>query len=319
MPQMDDAHHLLLGLKTNYRATASPAAAAAAGQKKTVEPTSKKSHYSGHHYPTSWRPSRVLQNASHCLNNTSKHRQQQSRAKKPRQQTKQVSSSSSLRPAPLVQPASKQHPAVPATYPRRLGLPNDSVKLNQLHCFVREQLLEIFVVEPRGSSSSSAAEGVTASGTSVGRVGLRCFFCALNRRTDASYRAETEAPMAVFYPKRVAEIYRLVTSWQRCHVRKCRSMPPAVRGRWEELRRSEKCRGKTAYWTDAAHEIGLIDCRHQTGVRFQVAAAAAATTEEEDATTTTTASSPARQESLALRAADEENAAPPSESVSSSS
>jgi len=81
-----------------------------------------------------------------------------------------------------------------------------------------------------------------------------------------------EAPMAVFYPKSIAEIYRLVTSWQRCHLRKCRNLPPGLRSQWQALRESDKSRGKTHYWVTSAKQIGLVDCNSRAGgIRFDPA------------------------------------------------
>lgn len=156
---------------------------------------------------------------------------------------------------------------VPKNYPKRLSLPNDSVKLNALHCFIRTELLEIFVVEP----SKESMKFRHAPSSSVGRVGLRCVHCTMARRRSMNASRDDEAPMAVFYPKSVSEIYRLVTSWQRCHVRKCKSLPPPVRAIWNNLRETEKSRGKTAYWVDSAKEVGLVDCPSRAGgIRFEI-------------------------------------------------
>lgn len=190
---------------------------------------------------------------------------------------------------------------VPIDYPKRLMLPNDAVKLNSLHCFIRAELLEIFVIEP---SSLKNAKHLHAPSSSVGRVGLRCVYCAKarrrfqdefskgpsmedndanvsNKQTESTDRVEVsdgahiarddEAPMAVFYPKSISEIYRLVTSWQRCHLRKCRNVPPDVRSNWNERRETDKSRGKTTYWISSAREIGLIDCTSRAGgIRFRI-------------------------------------------------
>jgi len=175
-------------------------------------------------------------------------------------------------PPPLV-----EHHEVPKNFPTRLALPNDEAKLNSLHCFLRSELLEIFVVERSANKSPTHSPG-----SSVGRVGLRCVFCATERKRKAlSTTAEhdfsvssqvhrsDEAPMAVFYPKSIAEIYRLVTSWQRCHLRKCRNLPPAIRSKWTLLRENDKSRGKTHYWITSAKEIGLVDCQSRAGgIRF---------------------------------------------------
>ena len=153
-------------------------------------------------------------------------------------------------------------PYIPPNYPKRLALPQDRSLLNSLHCYIRANLLEIFVIETTKLKTPNLSPS-----TSVGRVGFRCVHCAeARKRTGIS---QNEAPMAVFYPKSVSEIYRMVTSWQRCHLRKCRNMPPSVRTEWEEIRETDKSRGKTAFWVISAKEIGLVDCPSRAGgVRF---------------------------------------------------
>jgi hypothetical protein len=153
--------------------------------------------------------------------------------------------------------------AIPKTYPRRLALDGDELHLNALHCFIRRSLLEIFIVEPR----KNVANVTPATNSSAGRVGLRCVHCAAARQTDI--HGKNEATMAVFYPRAIAEIYRLVTSWQRCHLRKCRNLPPSVRTAWRGLKEGEKSRGKTSHWVDSAKAIGLVDCTSKAGgIRF---------------------------------------------------
>jgi hypothetical protein len=166
----------------------------------------------------------------------------------------------------------EQHPPaiettnlVPKIYPKRLALEDDDNKLNTLHCFIRSELLEIFVVDQSICSSPTSAAG---SGSALGRVGLRCVHCAQERKR-LKVGERNEAPMAVFYPKCVSEIYRLITSWQRCHLRKCRNLPPNVREQWDELRQEDRSRGKTAYWVTSATQLGLVDCQSKgRGVRF---------------------------------------------------
>jgi len=151
---------------------------------------------------------------------------------------------------------------VPDRYPTRLALPYDNAKLNTLHCFLRSELLEIFVV-----TKSFRKSPCHSPSSSVGRVGLRCVHCAMLRGSRREDRED--APMAVFYPKSVAEIYRLVTSWQRCHLRKCKNVPPAARTRWQQLRDTDRSRGKTHYWVTSAKQIGLQDCQSRAGgIRF---------------------------------------------------
>jgi hypothetical protein len=151
-------------------------------------------------------------------------------------------------------------PKAPTNYPTRLAMPDDNVNLNSLHCYIRKYLLEVFCITESKNNKYS---------TSVGRVGLRCVHCAQARPQPAHTMDETAAPMAVFYPKCVEEIYRLVTSWQRCHLRKCRNLPPSVRNEWERLRTSDKSRGKTCHWLSSAQDIGLVNSTIKGGgVRF---------------------------------------------------
>lgn len=149
---------------------------------------------------------------------------------------------------------------IPKDYPKRLAMPSDKLHLNSLHCFIRSELLELFVIEPGKDSTSN---------TMTGRIGLQCVHCAAARSNDP--KRENEATMAVFYPRSCNEIYRLVTNWTRCHLRKCKNLPPTVRKEWDLLRAVDKSRGKTQYWADSAKQLGLMDCTQTRagGVRFR--------------------------------------------------
>jgi hypothetical protein len=157
--------------------------------------------------------------------------------------------------------------------PSRLAVRDDGAKLNSMHCFLRSELLELFVVEnksPKNGKSTNDCAGDQNKdykvGSASGRVGLRCVHCAKARLRNGS--SDGEAPMAVFYPKSIAELYRLVTSWQRVHLRKCRNLPPTVREKYEKTRQ-DKSRGKTQWWVASAYQIGLVDCKSKAGgIRF---------------------------------------------------
>eukprot|EP00521_Asterionellopsis_glacialis_P008934 CAMPEP_0195285696 /NCGR_PEP_ID=MMETSP0707-20130614/3434_1 /TAXON_ID=33640 /ORGANISM="Asterionellopsis glacialis, Strain CCMP134" /LENGTH=445 /DNA_ID=CAMNT_0040345227 /DNA_START=1 /DNA_END=1338 /DNA_ORIENTATION=- len=199
---------------------------------------------------------------------------------------------------------------IPVEYPTRLALPEDGSKLNSMHCFLRSELLELFVLENTKSSTSKAGNNKssptaavdaspqcppakqrsTATPSASGRVGLRCVHCAFARQArrtaqqkrqqeqggatvpkafDPQFLQNSEAPMAVFYPKSISELYRLVTSWQRVHLRKCKNLPPSVRETYQSIRETDKTRGKTHYWTTSAAKLGLIDCPSKAGgIRF---------------------------------------------------
>jgi hypothetical protein len=155
----------------------------------------------------------------------------------------------------------------PDFLPTRLALADDENKLNSMHCFLRSELLELFVVESKPSKNDEQEKVKDyVVGSSCGRVGLRCIHCSQARKLHGS---DGEAPMAVFYPKSISELYRLVTSWQRVHLRKCRNLPPSVHETYSKLKNNDKSRGKTQYWVTSARELGLVDCNSKAGgIRF---------------------------------------------------
>ena len=150
----------------------------------------------------------------------------------------------------------------PTDYPKRLSMPQDKERLNQLHCFMRSDLLEVVVIQPADDSKENDTFSKTPTSTDplqIGRVGLRCVHCSMSH--DGG---RTGPSMSTFYPKCTSEIYRLVTSWKRCHLSKCKNIPKSVR---EELSRLNqvKARGKTSYWTESAAELGLVDMPTKIG------------------------------------------------------
>ena len=170
--------------------------------------------------------------------------------------------SSMISEAPTV-----EHFVVPAKHPTRLSTPEDEEKLNALHCYMRSELLELVVIQ----SASEKTEDTTSrhiptssDHQMIGRVGLRCVFCGKSRDGGKSGPS-----MSIFYPRTVSEIYRLVTSWKRCHLSKCVHLPKSVR---ETLNEFKDCRarGKTVYWVESAHALGLVDIPTKIGgIRFQ--------------------------------------------------
>ena len=187
-------------------------------------------------------------------------------------------------------------------YPTRLAIVTDSRELNSLHCFVRDELLELFTVKEsnyttnsnatnnnqdkivptvsndddsctspssssgRTSSSSpqqSPSSSVAQQPTCSSRVGLRCVHCA------SEFRNGTNASMSMFYPRKLTDLYKMVCTWQRVHYAKCKHIPTSVRRTYSELKKNDKTRGKTAYWVTSARFIGLVDDeKYGGGVRF---------------------------------------------------
>jgi hypothetical protein len=143
--------------------------------------------------------------------------------------------------------------------PRFLALPNDSSNLNELHCFIRAQLLEIFVVKPSLEPQKYA----------VGRVGLRCAHCHWPRTSSVNGSHDDKPRIPDIYPTSVDRIYELVRMWNDKHVPNCKSLPPPVRQAWKELQETEESRKESAYYAEAARQIGLMDCSLVEGIRFE--------------------------------------------------
>jgi len=131
-----------------------------------------------------------------------------------------------------------------------LALPQDENHLNSLHCFVRSQLLEFTSCKRPSKKRKTDAE----------RVGLQCVYCAhQSSQVDDSQEGLNKVGGAAFFPKSVDEVYRSVCTWQRTHFATCPNVPFNVKDQYMYLKQHDKSRGKTKYWTAAAHMLGLQD------------------------------------------------------------
>lgn len=142
-------------------------------------------------------------------------------------------------------------------YPSSLAMENDSLELNSLHCYVRSELLELFVVTSNDDVMQSSSSCSPTSRRKIpGRVGLRCIHCK-------SQINDTTKPD--FFPKSLHGLYREVCTWQRVHFQHCPHVPKACRNKYKHLKVSDKTRGKTKYWETSARELGLVDAFHVSG------------------------------------------------------
>jgi hypothetical protein len=128
----------------------------------------------------------------------------------------------------------------------RLAMPDDAQNVNSLHCYVRSELLEVFV------SDDFAAPGGAFHKLRSGRVGLRCVHCAhLSRKERAG------ATMSRFFPKSLDDIYRGVCTWQRIHFASCEKVPKDVAEEYRKHKNQDRSRGKKSYWIHSALRLGL--------------------------------------------------------------
>ena len=127
---------------------------------------------------------------------------------------------------------------------------------------------------PQGGNTS-AAKKMPPPSSSL-RVGIRCVFCARAQREQAKRVAQRggkapplrAAPMGSFYPKNLAEIYNLVSRFQRIHFKECRFVPPTIRKQFTDHKENDKSRGRREYWIKSAKAIGLVDDKNGRGIRF---------------------------------------------------
>jgi hypothetical protein len=143
-------------------------------------------------------------------------------------------------------------------YPRRLTISMDHEVLNSRHCLVRKSLLEFFSQEDGSSALSEQKSEISSSG----RIGLRCAYCS---HIPKRFRSK----MSSFYPLTIEALYRQVCAWQRIHFGACEHVPTEVREEYNNLKESDKTRGKTHYWASSAYEIGLVNMEPK-GICFQL-------------------------------------------------
>ncbi len=130
----------------------------------------------------------------------------------------------------------------------RLAAPNDFDELNRLHCFVRSDLLEVFVLE----NSVGACLPCDVGKQVRPRVGIRCVHCGTKPKHQRA-----GSSMSTFFPKSLQDIYRGVCTWQRIHFSACKHIPDELKHLYKTLKDGDKSRGKKAHWVKSAEEMGF--------------------------------------------------------------
>ncbi|KAL3940687.1 MAG: hypothetical protein SGARI_000874 [Bacillariaceae sp.] len=122
----------------------------------------------------------------------------------------------------------------------RLAAKGDEKNVNSLHCFVRKELLEVFVLD--------------GSGDGQHRVGLRCVHCGCLPKSE-----RTGTSMSTFFPKSVEDLYRSVCTWQRIHFKSCRHIPDDKVNTYWHLKEADRTRGKKSHWIKTALDMGFCN------------------------------------------------------------
>jgi hypothetical protein len=90
-------------------------------------------------------------------------------------------------------------------------------KLNTLHCFIRSELLEGFVIEP-ASLKLKITKHLYAPSLSVGWVGLQCVHSAMVHRQFQDARTKTEDEVSQSSEEKVKEEDKEAVSSNNNHV-----------------------------------------------------------------------------------------------------
>mmetsp|Transcript_16413 Transcript_16413/g.20485 ORF Transcript_16413/g.20485 Transcript_16413/m.20485 type:complete len:332 (+) Transcript_16413:103-1098(+) len=184
-----------------------------------------------------------------------------------------------------------------------LALPEDRTKLNSLHCFVRQTLLEIYVLDDKHRKYKKHKRALihrkdedydqekqrSSSENNNPLLSAPNHHNAENKPSPQQNNANAPSPspiirvgircsfcasiprkqrcnMSTVHPKNLSDLYRSVCTWQRIHFHQCCWIPHDVRELYWKLKREDKTRGKTTYWVESAKRVGLMDCPDGRGL-----------------------------------------------------
>ncbi|KAL7505920.1 hypothetical protein ACHAXN_003329 [Cyclotella atomus] len=140
----------------------------------------------------------------------------------------------------------------------------DADILSEKSCYIRSRLFELFLTLPLDPVHWKV-KGTKNAENVVGRIGLRCVYCA---RLPPNSRAERN----VTYPSSISRLYNTVADMQHKHLEQCESIPPPVRQMVHRLSNSASRSGNVApktYWEASAKEFGMEDIEgEKAGIRL---------------------------------------------------
>ena len=142
---------------------------------------------------------------------------------------------------------------------RSLAISEDKNWLSETLVLIRS-CIEVFSATQEDVANRSRKGGMSAP-VKVGRVGIRCKYCA-HLPPKLCHKG------AVSYPAEIRIINQSVRNWQRYHFLPCKYIPPSVRQKYISLKsvRSHSGNSSIIYWTNSAKAIGLVDTKN--GIYF---------------------------------------------------
>lgn len=144
---------------------------------------------------------------------------------------------------------------------KALAMQCDKEWLTPLHCFVRQQCVEVFTASDRDISTPSKGKRKPIQ---VGQVGIRCPHCF---SSSASSKGKTRERGSVYYPTSIASIYNATMNLLQRHLHNCSSVPDNVMRRFATLKGDDARSGTSKrYWIESSLSLGLIDTPY--GIRY---------------------------------------------------
>lgn len=141
--------------------------------------------------------------------------------------------------------------------PITLAMPTDAEWLTPLHCFVREQCVEVFTASEGDVAHPSKGKRKPIQ---VGQVGIRCAHCH-----DDTNKARERG--SVYYPTSIASVYNATMNLLQRHLHTCTAVPDEIMRKYESLKADDARSGTSKkYWMQSAASLGLVDT--PSGIRF---------------------------------------------------
>ena len=136
--------------------------------------------------------------------------------------------------------------------PLPLSMDSDKDWLTPLHCFVRENCVEVFCATTKDVATPSKGKRKPIQ---VGQVGIRCPHC--HRANGSAGQRERGS---VYYPTTISSIYNATMNLLQRHLHSCSSVPKEIMGQYQTLKADDARSGTSKkYWIESALSLGLVD------------------------------------------------------------
>mmetsp|Transcript_563 Transcript_563/g.785 ORF Transcript_563/g.785 Transcript_563/m.785 type:complete len:379 (-) Transcript_563:147-1283(-) len=144
-------------------------------------------------------------------------------------------------PLPTNKMVSSNRPFLP------LGVERDEQRISKFLCFLRAECIEVF-------EACETDLFKKKKNLKLGRVGIRCRFCAY-------LPVECRSIRSCSFPSSISGIYQCVSNMIYKHFPTCDHIPKETMDTYKELKKSTK-KGDSeskSYWIESAKELGMID------------------------------------------------------------